>query len=153
MLYIGFFEFINENERKEPRCGSFIYFVEANDPDAAIDAFKKNIKKMARKKSLELYGDITLHSFVELTKLPPEGVLAFFQEKDYDPDDPDFRISCILPCNPSGLRGLEWFEDGKEPKEEDDENTLYEVSTFLTIPAPKKETRDVRTSVKENDLE
>lgn len=134
MLYAGFFEYEYNNENKEPRRGSFVYFVDAPDPDAAVDAFKNGIKKTARMPGVGLHGDIFLKSFVGLKKLPAEGALAFLQD-ERDNSELRVTIGCTLPGKPSGLDGFEWCEDGKEPL---DDETEYEISKFLIIPAPKK---------------
>jgi len=104
MLYAGFSEFYYEDKTNEHRCGSFIYFAEAKDPDDAIDVFKKGIKKTAKKRSIHIqpHGGIILNSFVELKKLSPEGAKAFFEDRM---DDPDFHatIGCTLPGHSPGL--------------------------------------------------
>jgi hypothetical protein len=144
MLYVGFFDFHYEFEDKEPRWGTFIYFADAKDPDGAIDVFKKGIKKIVRKRSIRLYGDIFLKSFVELIKLPPEGAMAFLEDRRGNLEDLRITIGRTLPGKPSGLESYEWFEDGKE-QNDDEEN---EMTTFLTIPAPAKKARGIRKTAK-----
>jgi len=149
MLYVGFFDYNYECETFGPKRGSFTYFVEAENPDAAVDAFKKGIKKTTRKRGVLLYGEIVLKTFVELIKLPPEGAMAFREESN---DDLKLRVTHLSPVsnNPPGLKAYEWFEDGKEP---DENMKQYTIIPFLTIPVPKKMSQKVRNLSNTKDLE
>jgi len=125
MLYVGSFGFYNEEEEMS---NQFFYFAEANDPDAAVEIFKKGITKAARQPDSAIYGKIYLDSFIALRKLPAGGAVAFLCSMDEH--EASSVISCVNPGDIEGFDGYRWTEDGKEPGDIED--------PFLIIPAPKK---------------
>lgn len=129
MLYVGLFHIFKE---EEGRRANFIYFAESDDPNGAVEIFKAGIRKTTKQADTGIYGKIYLESIVEIQKMPPGGAMAFLQEIDYQ--DPGSTISCTLPGDSTGLESYHWSEDGKEPGDDD----IYEMTPFLTIPAPKK---------------
>jgi hypothetical protein len=127
MLYIGLFGFYNE---EKSTSNHFVYFAEANDPDGAVEIFKAGIKRTAKKPNVNILGDIYLDSFIELTKLPRGGAMAFLQAMKED--EASSIVSCVNPGGTPGLAGYQWSKDDKEPDYNDP------LTPFLTIPAPKK---------------
>ena len=127
MLYIGSFHNYRETE---VLSAHFIYFAEADDPNGAVEIFKAGIKKMAEQSDTGITGMIFLESLIGIRKMPAEGVMAFFQEIDYQ--EPGSTITCTLPGDASGIESYYWSEDDKEPGD------IFEMAPFLTIPNTKK---------------
>ena len=80
MLYVGSFYLYKEKESKSTH---FIYFAEADDPKCAVEQFRVGIRKTTKQTDTGIYGEIYLHSIVEISKMPRGGAMAFLQEIDY----------------------------------------------------------------------
>ena len=134
MLYIGNFSFDYEDEDNQPRNGGFVYVIEADSADDAVDKFEKNLNDTIKKKSDLLYGDIYLDGVLEIKKLSKEGALGFYKNSS---GEPPVSIESNLPLESKGVNCFEWLPDGEEQSEQEEIDGRT-VDPFLIAPSPKK---------------
>jgi len=145
MLYVGYFEFNYGLDIDEPKCGHFIYLVEAESFHASEKLLRRGLRELIKKHPDTLHGDIYLNGIVEIKNLPAYGKLFFFKERDGEP--PFTQLGFTLLHDSKGIRWAEWYPKGKEPAE--DAKGPIRQYPFMELPPPKKEPTTRRKKMSE----
>ena len=83
MFYVGYFSFDELGPEKEVRHGYFSCIVEADDADAAANAFKALI--FLQKKRNDIFGNIVavyMEDVIEIQHIPREAIITRFQSSE-----------------------------------------------------------------------
>lgn len=113
MLYVVGFEFHTPDE-EQPRHGHFTVVVEADGPEAALDACADRIEAVHEHANLLDEGTtIYVDTIVELAKVPPEGALLGYV---CELGESVGSIDCALPVSVEGATSFGWSADPDDPE-------------------------------------